>query len=286
VSEMLAKKAEGRPLTPEEYDQIAQFVDQIERRFSIQARAVEKKPVLAEEKLDKLSLNIPADLFTQNLLNSTLPEHISNSLQEVGIITSGDLIAKMKTNPDDVFRIQGIGPRAMEAISKFVSSTMPEVVVSQPDQIVEEPQEESLETKFEVSIEKLVETISVPSLESQITEEAVTSVPEEEVGLVLETAEASEVRAEEAQIEEVELQPIVEAELAEEAVTLDKWFALAPDAIQPPADETEDEESDSSDKSSKKKKKKKKSYEMEYDPEQGKMIVRKKHKRGKEDWDY
>ncbi len=43
IEEYLQKKVEGRPLTPEEYDQLAKFVDRVEKKSAIKRQA-EKKP--------------------------------------------------------------------------------------------------------------------------------------------------------------------------------------------------------------------------------------------------
>jgi len=278
LTEMLVKKAEGRPLTAEEYEQMAQFVDQVERRISIKLRG-EKKPSPAEEKLKELQLSIPAELFDQNLLDTSMPEHITNTLQEVGIITSGDLLLKMKSNPDDVFRLQGIGPRAMESIKKFVISFVPD----------EKGGIEESKPVEEVSVEAVPELVN--EVNEPLEQPIVEILPEEEQVEEEYAVEEPEYR------EEITQQPIEEGvaplpeiveESPEDAATLDKWFALAPDAIEPSIYEAEEEEEGEGEGKAigKKKKKKKKNYEMEYDPDQGKMIVRKKHKRVQDDFDW
>jgi transcription termination/antitermination protein NusA len=284
ISEMLVKKAERRPLTPEEYDQMTHFVDQVERRLSHQLRA-EKKPTQVEEKLDLLALSIPEDLFKQNLLDSSLPEHVANSLQEVGITTTGDLIAKMKTNPDDVFRLQGIGPRAMEAITKFTAAILPEEELLQPE-VIEKTAEELTEGEAPVSVEITPQITAEPLAESHPVEITVEPSTEEKIEPLAEVIATPVVITESGIGEEAQKTLPGEEEMLEDPALLDKWFALAPENIVPANFEGEEEEGESADKTGKKKKKKKKTHEMEYDPEQGRMIVRKIHKRGKEDWDF
>ncbi|NMC78191.1 MAG: transcription termination/antitermination protein NusA, partial [Chloroflexi bacterium] len=131
LSVMLAKKAEGRPLTPEEYDQMAQFVDRVEKRSAM--RLEPPKPSKESQQLEELRAQIPAEAFEQSLLDSGLSEHVANILQGAGYQTTGDLILQMKLQPDDVLRLQGIGPRTMVDITALVDS-----LLQPPVEVVEE----------------------------------------------------------------------------------------------------------------------------------------------------
>jgi hypothetical protein len=76
------------------------------------------------------------------------------------------------------------------------------------------------------------------------------------------------------------------AELEEEVpVSLDELFALKPEVLEV-TESTEEEEEESDSKRGKKGKKKKKHVEVVYDPDRDLMMVRKKHKRGGEGWDW
>ena len=119
IEAILGKKSDGRPLTPEEYDQLAQFVDRVERKA---VKRLAEKKVEEINALDLIRKSIPASAFDQNILDSTLPEHVAFILQEAGYSTVGELAMQMKTHPDDVLRLQGIGPKAMTEISKLMES--------------------------------------------------------------------------------------------------------------------------------------------------------------------
>jgi transcription termination/antitermination protein NusA len=277
IDGMLAKKVEGRPLTPEEYESMAQFVDQIERRISMQNKPEKKE--LVDTHLQEMRETIPVVLFEQNLLDSNLPEHVTNILQEAGFTTAGDLILKIKDKPDDIFRLQGIGPRAMDAINAYVNSLAIETKVEIIPEVVQEPSVAELEQPAQPVEELITGEVIKP-------EEVELEAPKEEVGFpALEETKLE--AAQEAVLAPVDGAAVTEqAPETEEAAVLDKWFTLKPDMIQPVEFEEEEDES-KTDKTKKKKKKKKVHTVIEFDPDHNVIITRKKHKRGNgEEWEY
>jgi N utilization substance protein A len=140
IGEILAKKAENRAITPEEYTALAQFVDRVERR-TIERQRVEDKQ--RAEKLAEARAGIPEGSFEQPLEVLGLPEHVFNILTEADYLTAGDLLLAMKLSPDKVLGLAGIGPKAMTAIEKAVAdmtkveevaAPVVEEVPSQPEQ--------------------------------------------------------------------------------------------------------------------------------------------------------
>ncbi len=253
ISASLAKKAEGRPLTPEEYDQMAAFVDRVEKR-TLQARQP-VKPAVEPAVLDEARASIPEEAFQQNLLDSGLAEHLVNLLQEAGYTTVGDLALELKVNPDNVLRMPGVGAKSIAQLNALMDSlTAAPAVEEQPAApVVEMEAPAPVSAPIEAEIEGVVETVE---------EEA--AAPEVEV-----TAPAA-----------------AEPEGEEEAeVSFNELFALKP-AVEPAILEEEEEDDASGDKKDKKgsKKKKKKQVVISYDPDRDMTIVRKKHKRGDGDW--
>ncbi len=256
VAGMLARKAENRPLTPEEYDQMMQFVDRVERKVSAK-RAPEKKveePLVLEVR----SSIDPAD-YERSILDSSLPEHVAYTLQEAGYATLGELVVQMLTNPDEILKLQGIGPRAMQEINRIVES------VYHPAPAVEAPAEpEAAEAQ--------------PAEEAPAAAEPAAELPVEAAPL------------EPAAVEALAAGPAAEPAAApvaeEEEPSFDELFTLKPDII--PAVTGDEEESEEDQKGKKKagKKGKKKFVEITYDPDADVTTARKKHKRGDEPWDW
>ncbi len=284
---MLAKKADNRPLTPEEYDRMARFVDMVEKRMTVkrqpEKRAEDKRALEARG-------SVASQAFAINILDSGLPEHAAYTLQENGYATLGDLIVQMKVDQDEVLRLQGIGPRAMNEIMRLMEAyTVTPAPAEAPEAEVVAP--EAVEPQAEAEAAEPVE-VETPALSP--VEAAAESVVKE--GTPAQMEEVVQTAAEEVPAEgEAELAPAVPvAEIPapmieeEEETTFDELFTLRPDIIEEEAvSEEEEEESATSAKGKKKSKKKgKQRVEIEYDPDADLTIARKKHKRGADDWDW
>ncbi len=251
VEEVLAKKSEGRPVTPEEFMTLIQFVERVERRTVEQKKAT---AAAEEERVSAARAEVPNAAFETGIEALGLPDHVYNILIEAEYRTVGDLMMAMKLNPDNVLGLAGIGPKSMDAIRKALEN----ISFPEPESVVEPV----VEAVAEVPAEAVVE---VPA-------EAVTETASAEVlpGPVLAEGEAAPVAAE-----------ITEEKIEEKP--LEEIFTLRPDMLQPVAAAPEDEE-DESDKK-KGKKKKKKVVEIVYDEDLEKAIAKKKHKRGDEGWE-
>jgi transcription termination/antitermination protein NusA len=268
IETILNKKIDGRPLTPEEYDQLAQFVDRVERKA---VKRLAEKKVEETNALDLIRKSIPKTVFDQNILDSSLPEHVAFILQEAGYSTVGELAMQMKTHPDDVLRLQGIGPKAMTEISKLMDN-------------LDAMAAAELAAEAEITVEQIPEEV-VPSIEVAIPAEIQKDeeiIPEVQIAAdtVVEAATEPTSTIEETVPETVsEELPIP----VEEEVSFDELFTLKPGIIEPIIEEEDDE---TGEKGKKGKKKKKKFVELTYDPDRDVVLAKKKHKRGGGSWDW
>lgn len=258
MEDMLARKADGKPLTPEEYDLIAKFVDRVERKAIAKTEAQHKEE---EEKLAAVRNSIPASAFETSILDAGLPDHVAYILQEAGYLSAGDLALQFKQDPDVIEKLQGIGIRAMEHIRTIVTKL--------DEQLAEERK------AAEVIEEIPVEVVEVPeSTEVSQTIQDIEVLTPEELEQVVETTSAEQ----ESPAVEVEEVPEVEP-------TLEELFTLRPEVLDT-ASISEDEDSEESGKGKKKGKKKGKHVVVTYDPDRDTTTVQKKHKRGGGwDWD-
>ncbi len=85
IEAMLVKKADGRPLPPEEYDVMTKFVDRVERRAIARMQPV---AVVEESKVIEVLQDIPQEKLDVDILDSGLPEHVAYLLQEASILNS------------------------------------------------------------------------------------------------------------------------------------------------------------------------------------------------------
>ncbi len=274
VEVILGKKNEGRPLTPEEYEVLSKFVDRVEKRT---ARRQPEKAAEEEAELVSIRKGIPASMVEQSILDSSLPEHVAYILQEAGYSTIGELAIQMKTHPDDVLRLQGIGPRAMTEITHLMESLE---VTAATEQAAAQVEEVAAEAAAPAPAQQAV--LSPVEAEAAVPAEAAVEEPVSEAALVEEVkAEAPTEEALAVEQGTVEEQPVA----AEEETTFDELFAMKPGIIEPVAEEEEEEEGSGTSKD-KKKKKKKKFVELTYDPDRDVVTAKKKHKRGGIEWDW
>jgi transcription termination/antitermination protein NusA len=252
VEDILTKKTEGRPVTPEEFMTLIQFVERVERRTVEQKKAT---AAAEEERVSAARAEIPNAAFEMGVDALGLADHIYNILTEAEHRTVGDLMLALKLNPDSVLGLAGIGPKSMEAIQTALNN----VTFPEPEPVME------------------------PVIESVVAMpvEGITEMPAELVQEIIAPAEALPESV------EAEAKPVLaEGEPLTEIVSekpLEEIFTLRPDMLQPVAVAT-DEDEDESDKK-KGKKKKKKVVEIVYDEDLNKAIAKKKHKRGDEGWE-
>ena len=137
IQEILAKKAEGRAITPEEYTALGQFVDRVERR-TIQIKEEAAREV--EERTSTARAEIPAAAFGMPLEQAGIKEHIFNILTEAGFENVGDLMFAMKTDANKVLGLAGIGSKTIQNIEEALGAlSFPEPEPAPEAVMVEEP---------------------------------------------------------------------------------------------------------------------------------------------------
>jgi len=240
IAEILVKKAENRPITPEEYTMLGQFIDRVEKR-TIQVK--EEAARMEDERAVAARAEIPAAAFEMPLEQAGIKEHIYNILTEAGFETIGGLMFALKTDPNKVLGLAGIGPKAIQNIEESIAAlTFPE---PEPEPVKAEEQP--------VATEAVVEPVEAAEIsEAKDQTEA--------------KKEAKKPGAEE------------EDENAKDGVSLDELFKMKPETFQG-APSAEDESADKK----KGKKGKKKTVELEFDENLGAVVGRKIHKRGDDD---
>ena len=271
VEAILAKKAEGRPVTPEEYQVLTQFVDRVERGL-IRQRQSERQ--VEDDRLVEARGKVPALAFEIAMEDFEVSDRVYAVISEAGFQTVGDLMLQMELDPDAVLGLAGMGPKGMKELEEALERIREQATLVEAEQV-------AVEAAPEEVVEAAAPAEEVPTEEPAVVE-AVEFVEVEPI----EVAPVEAVAEIEAELQ-VEAETPVEVEAAvveeEEEVTLDKLFTLTPEAlgIQEASEEEDEDETDDK----KKKKKKKKFVEMEYDPEKDFLVVKKKRKRGEADWD-
>jgi transcription termination/antitermination protein NusA len=202
IQEALTKKVENRPVTPEEYSLLGQFVDRVERRTT---QIKEEAARADEERLAAARAEVPEAAFSMPLDGLGLKEHVFNILVEAGYESIGDLMMSLKLDENKVLGLAGVGPKAIQNIQEQLTAT----------QFPEAPA-----------------VAEVPAAEEAPSEEVSAPVAEEPVAEAPTEAEAA-VKPAEAE---------VEPENAKDGVSLDELFKMKPEIFHAAPTEEEDAE--------------------------------------------
>ena len=282
VEAVLAKKSEGRPVTPEEYALLSQFVDRVERGI-ISQRQTEKK--VEKDRRDAVLATLPPQAFEMQLEDLSVPERVKTLLSVAGYITVGDLMLQIQLDADSILGLNGIGPKSMQEIeTELTNLSFPEAPVEAEGEELAPEGVKVVEEGVEPLIEVPTEIVMAEPAEAELVTAPIAEeipVAEAEEPEILETTPLAEADVEEVSVAE----PVSPVEIEEELPTsLDELFTLKPEVFDVNLEEIEeDEEGEEGDR--KKKKKKKKYVEMEYDPDKDVVIVKRKRKRGVAGWE-
>jgi N utilization substance protein A len=252
VEAVLVKKAEGRPVTPEEYKLLSVFVNQVEtgaedrRQAEIDARRAEEA---------KIRETIPVTAFDIPLEDLGISPRIAMLITGEGFSAIGDLMMQLAIDADVILALNGIGPKAMEDIQETIKGfEFPEPVV-----VEETPVEEEVE---EVPAAE-GETPDVSEDEEAVDSEAKTEVGDEAVEDVKDAED--------------------EEETDPETISMEEALEVVPES----SERDEDREALAKlEADQKKKQSKKKAYrQIEYDPDHDVTIVKRHRKGEEEDWE-
>jgi N utilization substance protein A len=168
IAGLLEKKAEGRPLPPEDYDYMASFIDRVEKRVEKKRREEDKEE---QRRYEEALATVPELTFEIDILDVDLKEHILYILQEAGIETLGDLVLQMRLDPDRILALNGIGPKSFEEISELTDAlrVTPEEATPVKEAVEEEVIEEA-EPEPVLQIEETPEEVEEPEIAEEIEE--------------------------------------------------------------------------------------------------------------------
>ena len=316
IEAMLAKKVEGRSLSPEEYQVMGVFMDRVERR-TIEVQ--EEADRVEQEKITEIRANISSVAFEMELAEvETLKEHVFNILFEAEYETVGDLMLALQLDPDKVFDLPGIGPKAIENITEVLAGMeFPEAVEESKTEVkIEEGKVAEVEVEVEQDIKE--DAVIEEGVAEKAASEDLERSREEEERKAEEEKHIAEVRANIASaafdmaLDDTDLEERVSSMLKGAgyknvgnlmlSLQLDpgKVFDLPgfgikaienmtevlatltfPEEIEEDLPFLDEDGLDLEDK----KKQRKKYVKYEYDPELGEVVAQKRRKRAEDEWD-
>jgi N utilization substance protein A len=279
IEAILLKKEETRPVTPEEYQMMGSFVDRVQKE-TMDQRAADRQIYL--EKLAEARAEIPASAYSVPVAELDLSTRVQNLIVEAGYEDAGRLMEQLSLDEDKILALQGIGPKAMTELKEKLGEYPYPVEEPVEAEEVEAPVE-AVEVEAEVDLPEpelavAAEEIPTPA-EAEVTEVETTVVEEAVVEPApVEVEPAAEVEAEPVEAEEAE--EAVEEEPEEEEVSFEEALETAFKQI-----DEELFEGDVGDEDDEllKRQQRERSRILEFDPETGEMIVRRRRKPGRED---
>jgi N utilization substance protein A len=274
IETILTKKAENRPIPPEEYKILTQFVDRVQGSVAGERDSARKQ---IREKLELIRASIPLTAYDTALSEIDLSSRVLNLLTEARFDNAGKVMEQLELDEDKILGLQGVGPKAMVELRTSL-------------QEYEFPEVEEVEVVDEAAIEELEPGEAVPEDEAE-------SVVEGEEGVDAEEAVAPEEDIEEVALEvsgELEVEGAVDLEKvteeAEAPADIATVFGEVAEELGIAVDEeavddiviVEDEMPSAAERSEKAKKKRR---IVEFDPESGETVVRRRRKRGEDKWE-
>ncbi len=113
VSEALAKKAEGRPLPPEDYQAMEQLVSLVESALSLQRESRRKAQA---RRLAEIRKNIPQPAYEIPLSDIGLDEALVAALTGAGFTNIAQTFEQITLDPDPILALPEVGARSLEDI--------------------------------------------------------------------------------------------------------------------------------------------------------------------------
>jgi len=267
VEATLTKKAENRPIPPEEYKTLTSFVNRIQGTIAAERDAVRQH---IRARLEEIRAHIPPSAYQTSLEDVELSARVLRLLSEAKYETAGQVMEQLELDEDKILALQGFGPKALvELRTTLKDFEFPEIVVEEEPEL--EAEEVDIAEPAEVSDEAL-EVVEVDGVQ-------------EEIGVVPDALEAESV-GEERETDEDPQAPVLETE-----EDFEKAFEeFAEELVLPEANEKEKESpleaTPTLDQETTQKKPKFARRTVEFDPDSGETIVTKRRKRDQgDDWE-
>ncbi len=109
----LTKKAEGKPIMPEEYTNLTKLVETHEK---LQAQGRQAVRAEKAQKVAAIRATISPAAYNIKLQDSGLPDKVIKLLREGDYDSVGQVMEALAIDEDRILRLEGFGPKAMEEL--------------------------------------------------------------------------------------------------------------------------------------------------------------------------
>lgn len=282
VEAVLAKKAEGRPVTPEEYKLLAEFVETTEMGAQERRLAVLEKQ---REERAKVVDKIPATAFDIPLEELGLSPSRTLKIAEAGYTTIGELMMQLELSTENILAISGVGPKAIEGMQEAIAAfDFP--VVEEPEEEVDPEEEAAEEAETETEVAAEAEESEPDEAQAEQAESLATEQAAEAAEAQTEPEKAA--KTESAKTAAADKEKSSGPKSVEEifAQTEKKLLGRQRRTTSPATPTSEAQAKAEAEAKEDKKKKKKKARELEYDPDHDVTFVRRRRDGDLEEGDW
>lgn len=262
IEAILGKKEEGRPIMPEEYSAMTSFVDRVQKE--IESRRDKRRQAIVD-KLIEVRASFPSTAYEVPLADTGLTTRVLNLLTEAGYSTAGKVLETLGVDEDTILGLSGFGPKSLEELKQTLTTFEYPEVEEAPVEVEEAESAEVVSEGAVVEAEAEVEAEAVVEGKMAEAEPAVEGVGGEELGAEIEPEPELAEAAQDAVITADEIEGTFEE-------LIEKFTESVPQFVE--EDETDDEAEEL-----KKREKKRKARIVEYDPDLGEMVVKRRRKR-------
>jgi N utilization substance protein A len=135
IEAVMAKKAEGRPISPEEYRELHNFNNRIESGLIKERQEVSKQQ---QARIHAAKAAVPDDAYDLPIMTLGLSTKVENLLNEADFTNVGELAYRLLLVPEMINDIDGIGPASIKQIESALEVMIGYQPLSEEYDIVEE----------------------------------------------------------------------------------------------------------------------------------------------------
>ena len=135
IEAVMAKKAEGRPISPEEYRELHNFNNRIESGLIKERQEISKQQ---QARIHAAKAAVPDDAYDLPIMTLGLPTKVENLLNEADFTNVGELAYRLLLVPEMINDIDGIGPASIKQIESALEVMIGYQPLSEEYDIVEE----------------------------------------------------------------------------------------------------------------------------------------------------
>lgn len=284
------KKEENRAIMPEEFQDMVTLVKQIEgeRIESLEGERSQRRAELedARERVPEAAYDVPLD-------ETDLPLRIYRLLDEAGYRSVGQLMYDYYATPEQLLEISGFGPAALETVGEVLSETeLPESEIDPAEQVTEDvPAATAVEEIADAATEEVEFAAEVAADEPTVQEPVEVARAETMVDPVEYWDDGDEMgrqrRADliERMAENLDLDIAVPERSREDRPRPQREHEEGPEeVVVDEYDDFDDYDDDDDEDSETRRRDRQRRRELVYDEDLGRVVAKRRRKRGTEDW--